>query len=92
MENRLRKNNQSHNNEDNGTLPDVEDPEEKIESAQQINEIIMKHSKEASLVITNLPPILEGQKAQDYLRFCSLLTENIQRLLFIQNSSKEVLT
>lgn len=66
--------------------------EEKIESARKINEIILNRSKEASLVITNLPPILEGQKAEEYLSFCSTLTENITRVLFIQNSSKEVLT
>jgi hypothetical protein len=36
------------------------DVEERVESAKQINEIIMKRSKDASLVITNLPPILPG--------------------------------
>lgn len=36
------------------------DVEENVESAKQINEIIMNNSKDASLVITNLPPILPG--------------------------------
>lgn len=36
------------------------DVEESEESARQINEIITARSKDASLVITNLPPILPG--------------------------------
>jgi hypothetical protein len=66
--------------------------EERIDSAKKLNSIILENSKDASLVITNLPPLIEGQRAEDYLNFCSSMTENITRLLFIQNSSKEVLT
>jgi len=40
-------------------LPDQqEDVEEKQDSARKINSIIMQRSKDASLVITNLPPLL----------------------------------
>jgi hypothetical protein len=83
---------EGNNGEYISTIPDQDDMDEKIESSKRLNEIIVERSKEASLVITNLPPILEGQKAQDYLSFCSNMTQNITRLLFIQNSSKEVLT
>lgn len=62
------------------------------ENAKKINEIILKRSTDASLVITNLPPLIRGQSAQDYLMFCSQMTSDLQRVLFIQNSSKEVLT
>ena len=67
--------------------------DEKLESARQINRIMMDRSKDASLVITNLPPIIDERKnPREYLAFCSVMTEGIKRLLFIQNSSKEVLT
>lgn len=45
-----------------GRFQQVEDNiEEKLESAREINEIIMKRSQEASLVITNLPPQMQKQ-------------------------------
>jgi len=37
-----------------------DDMDERLENAKRINEIIIKRSKDASLVITNLPPILQG--------------------------------
>jgi spore germination cell wall hydrolase CwlJ-like protein len=91
QENRQKKMNITSERDGSETLPD-EEVEEKQESAKQINELIIERSKEASLVITNLPPILKGQSSHEYLKFCTLMTEGIQRLLFIQNSSKEVLT
>ena len=52
----------------------------------------MQKSKDASLVITNLPPILKNQNAQEYMNFCSSMTDNLKRVLLIQNSTQEVLT
>ena len=45
----------------NPTMPDqdIGDMEELIDSAKHLNEIILSRSKDASLVITNLPPILD---------------------------------
>jgi hypothetical protein len=37
-----------------------QDADEKIMNAKRINQIILNKSKDASLVVTNLPPILEG--------------------------------
>jgi hypothetical protein len=37
-----------------------DDVEENVESAKKINQIILSRSKDASLVLTNLPPILPG--------------------------------
>ncbi len=36
------------------------DSEENIEAALKLNSLILERSKDASLVITNLPPILDG--------------------------------
>ena len=41
-----------------------------LENAKSINNLIMERSKDASLVITNLPPVIHGQNAQEYLSFC----------------------
>jgi hypothetical protein len=87
QENRMKKLNgtQDHQSEYNPTLADQDegDMEELNDSAKKLNQIILERSKDASLVITNLPPILDGQKAENYLSFCSTMTENITRLLFI---------
>jgi hypothetical protein len=40
-----------------------QDADEKIMNAKRINQIILNKSKDSSLVVTNLPPILEGQNA-----------------------------
>ncbi len=39
---------------------DLGDIEILIDSAKELNQIILERSKDASLVITNLPPILDG--------------------------------
>lgn len=69
-----------------------QDFDEKVANAKKINGIIKLKSQEASLVITNLPPILKEQLASEYMSFCSAMTEGLNRVLLIQNSSQEVLT
>ena len=54
--------------------------------------MLLRSKEETSIVITNLPPIIKGQSAKDYLSFCEMMTQGINRVIFIQNSSKEVLT
>jgi hypothetical protein len=66
--------------------------DEKVENAAKINKIIKAKSEEASLVITNLPPVLKDQHPNEYMAFCSAMTEGLKRVLLIQNSSQEVLT
>ena len=39
---------------------DAGDMEERIDSAKHLNKLILERSKDASLVITNLPPIIDG--------------------------------
>jgi len=69
-----------------------EDWDEKMRHASSLNSKILRHSKNASLVITNLPPRYEGQSHQEYMQFCQSMTEGVERLLFIENSGKEVMT
>jgi hypothetical protein len=38
-----------------------QDMDELLENARTLNQLIMDRSKEASLVITNLPPVNSGQ-------------------------------
>ena len=37
-----------------------QDTDERVMNAKRINQIIIGKSKDASLVVTNLPPVLEG--------------------------------
>lgn len=47
-----------------------QDIDELLENAKKINNLIMERSKDASLVITNLPPVVSNQNASEYLSFC----------------------
>ena len=62
----------------------VDENEDLIKSAEELNKIIKERStQETSIVITNLPPLIKEQSSTTYLQFCSKMTSDLERVLFI---------
>ncbi|EDQ91239.1 uncharacterized protein MONBRDRAFT_6305 [Monosiga brevicollis MX1] len=68
-----------------------------MNTSVKLNRMLMEHSKNASLVLINLPdvPVTGAEdldKATDYLEFVEVLTENLQRVLLVRGGGREVVT
>ncbi|KAL3994536.1 Amino acid permease family protein [Acanthocheilonema viteae] len=67
---------------------------EKLETVKRFNDVIVKNSKDSQLVLLSLPrpPISKEKILSHYMFAIDSLTLNLQRILFIGGSGKEVVT
>ncbi|KAK6104269.1 Amino acid permease family protein [Brugia pahangi] len=65
-----------------------------LETIKRFNEVIVGNSKDSQLVLLSLPrpPVNKEKILSHYMRYISTLTLNLQRVLFIGGSGKEVVT
>ncbi|CBY06812.1 unnamed protein product [Oikopleura dioica] len=66
----------------------------KMHNARALNNVILDDSDSASLVIINLPapPSNNFERERTYMMFIEALTMNLERVLLIRGSGKEVIT
>ncbi|VDD87242.1 unnamed protein product [Enterobius vermicularis] len=65
----------------------------KMHTAVRLNELILEHSSDSQLILLNLPrPPAEKEGLDDYMHYLEVLSDNIQRVLFIRGTGKEVIT
>uniref|UniRef100_A0A0R3QVS6 Solute carrier family 12 member 6 n=1 Tax=Brugia timori TaxID=42155 RepID=A0A0R3QVS6_9BILA len=65
-----------------------------LETIKRFNDVIVGNSKDSQLVLLSLPrpPVSKEKILSHYMRYISTLTLNLQRVLFIGGSGKEVVT
>lgn len=66
----------------------------KMNTAIRLNHVIIENSPSSQLVLLNLPrpPKNRGAFQHNYMVYLDVLTENLQRVLFIGGSGKEVIS
>ncbi|BFZ13089.1 hypothetical protein BsWGS_16128 [Bradybaena similaris] len=65
----------------------------RMHTAVRLNEHIVDKSKDAQLVILNLPaPPKSDAGSENYMEFLEVLTEGIERVLMVRGSGREVIT
>ncbi|XP_043483393.1 solute carrier family 12 member 7 isoform X3 [Leptopilina heterotoma] len=67
----------------------------RMHTAVKLNEVIAKRSSDAQLVILNLPGPPKDTKLEreyNYMEFLEVLTENLERVLMVRGSGREVIT
>lgn len=61
--------------------------------AQELNGVIVKKSKEAKLVLLNMPgPPKNRNGEENYMEFLEVLTEGLNRVLLVRGGGREVIT
>uniref|UniRef100_A0A8D3CHF3 Solute carrier family 12 member 5b n=1 Tax=Scophthalmus maximus TaxID=52904 RepID=A0A8D3CHF3_SCOMX len=62
-------------------------------TSMRLNELIMKKSKEAKLVLLNMPgPPKNRVGNENYMEFLEVLTEGLNRVLLVRGGGREVIT
>ncbi|XP_058499527.1 solute carrier family 12 member 5b isoform X2 [Solea solea] len=65
----------------------------RMHTAVRLNEVIMKKSKEAKLVLLNMPgPPKNRVGNENYMEFLEVLTEGLNRVLLVRGGGREVIT
>uniref|UniRef100_A0A8D3DNJ4 Solute carrier family 12 member 5b n=1 Tax=Scophthalmus maximus TaxID=52904 RepID=A0A8D3DNJ4_SCOMX len=65
----------------------------RMHTAMRLNELIMKKSKEAKLVLLNMPgPPKNRVGNENYMEFLEVLTEGLNRVLLVRGGGREVIT
>uniref|UniRef100_A0A8C8JRA3 Solute carrier family 12 member 5b n=1 Tax=Oncorhynchus tshawytscha TaxID=74940 RepID=A0A8C8JRA3_ONCTS len=65
----------------------------RMHTALRLNEVIMKKSKEAKLVLLNMPgPPKNRMGEENYMEFLEVLTEGLNRVLLVRGGGREVIT
>ena len=65
--------------------------ESRMAQAVRLNEMILKHSRDAHLVVTNLPRA-KGVVASDFMEYVNVITEGLDYVLLLRGSGSEVVT
>ncbi|XP_062396141.1 solute carrier family 12 member 5b [Sardina pilchardus] len=65
----------------------------RMHHAQKLNEVIVKKSQEAKLVLLNMPgPPKNRMGDENYMEFLEVLTEGLNRVLLVRGGGREVIT
>ncbi|KAM3871926.1 solute carrier family 12 member 5b [Diretmus argenteus] len=65
----------------------------RMHTALRLNEVIVEKSKEAKLVLLNMPgPPKNRMGDEHYMEFLEVLTEGLNRVLLVRGSGREVIT
>ncbi|GMT24173.1 hypothetical protein PFISCL1PPCAC_15470 [Pristionchus fissidentatus] len=65
----------------------------KMHTAVRLNELILEHSLNSQLVLLNLPkPPVGKEGLDDYIHYLEVLSDNINRIIFVRGTGKEVIT
>ncbi|XP_028848597.1 solute carrier family 12 member 5b isoform X2 [Denticeps clupeoides] len=65
----------------------------RMHHAQKLNEVIVKKSQEAKLVLLNMPgPPKNRTGEENYMEFMEVLTEGLNRVLLVRGGGREVIT
>uniref|UniRef100_A0AAX7TJX8 Solute carrier family 12 member 5b n=1 Tax=Astatotilapia calliptera TaxID=8154 RepID=A0AAX7TJX8_ASTCA len=65
----------------------------RMHTAMRLNEVITKKSKEAKLVLLNMPgPPKNRVGEENYMEFLEVLTEGLNRVLLVRGGGREVIT
>ncbi|KAK2851569.1 hypothetical protein Q5P01_007845 [Channa striata] len=65
----------------------------RMHTAMRLNEVIIKKSKEAKLVLLNMPgPPKNRMGNENYMEFLEVLTEGLNRVLLVRGGGREVIT
>uniref|UniRef100_A0A671SEP2 Solute carrier family 12 member 5a n=1 Tax=Sinocyclocheilus anshuiensis TaxID=1608454 RepID=A0A671SEP2_9TELE len=65
----------------------------RMHTALRINEVIVKKSQEAKLVLLNMPgPPKNRSGDENYMEFMEVLTEGLNRVLLVRGGGREVIT
>ncbi|XP_077424027.1 solute carrier family 12 member 5b isoform X1 [Vanacampus margaritifer] len=65
----------------------------RMHTALRLNEVITKKSKEAKLVLLNMPgPPKNRTGEENYMEFLEVLTEGLNRVLLVRGGGREVIT
>jgi len=67
-------------------------PFESIELGEKLGQIVHSRSKRAQLVVMNLPDLwgTEDDEVRNYMRYCDVLTQGLERVLFVHSSGREI--
>ncbi|ETN80639.1 hypothetical protein NECAME_09062 [Necator americanus] len=65
----------------------------KMHTAVRLNELIIEHSLNSQLVLLNLPKPPRGKEGlDDYIHYLEVLSDKINRVMFVRGTGKEVIT
>ncbi|WKY05731.1 hypothetical protein Q1695_006157 [Nippostrongylus brasiliensis] len=65
----------------------------KMHTAVRLNELIIEHSVNSQLVLLNLPKPPRGKEGiDDYIHYLEVLSDKINRVIFVRGTGKEVIT
>ncbi|XP_066558303.1 solute carrier family 12 member 5 [Amia ocellicauda] len=65
----------------------------RMHTALRLNEVIIKKSQEAKLVLLNMPGPPKNRKGdENYMEFLEVLTEGLNRVLLVRGGGREVIT
>ncbi|XP_024915676.1 solute carrier family 12 member 5-like isoform X2 [Cynoglossus semilaevis] len=65
----------------------------RMHTALRLNEVIMKKSSEAKLVLLNMPGAPKNRTGEEnYMEFLEVLTEGLNRVLLVRGGGREVIT
>lgn len=80
-----------------GTLEDVPEPMRRTWSSfsqnfspRTLNDIIVEQSRDAQLILINLPDHYEGMEPSRYMEYCEDLCKGLQRVLLVHGTGKEL--
>lgn len=80
-----------------GTLEDVPEPMRRTWSSfsqnfspRTLNDIIVEQSRDAQLILINLPDHYEGMQPSRYMEYCEDLCKGLQRVLLVHGTGKEL--
>ncbi|KAJ7563353.1 hypothetical protein O6H91_03G106500 [Diphasiastrum complanatum] len=59
-------------------------------SAKALNELIVEHSRDAQLVLLNLPDHYQGMQPCEYMEYCESLTKGLERVILVSGTGKEL--
>lgn len=65
---------------------------EMMDTAIKLNKLMRKHSKEAALVMINLPAPSPNQQSLDWVEYIDVLTFSIERVVLVNGTGSEVVT
>ncbi|KAM9475352.1 solute carrier family 12 member 5b isoform 2-T2 [Clarias gariepinus] len=65
----------------------------RMHHAQKLNEVIVRKSQDAKLVLLNMPGPPKNRKGEEnYMEFLEVLTEGLNRVLLVRGGGREVIT